>query len=432
MLNIKNNQKGFAVFLITILIFAVMLGIGVSITILTLGEHNISRNIIKSSQAYYIAEAGIEDALLRLVKGMNLVSTSTLNVDGGSATVAISDIVGGSRTIISEGNMENRVRKIEVAYEVGAEKVSFHYGAQVDEGGMIMYNNSKVEGNIFSNGSIILSGAAGDKGIITEGVIVASTSTAGNNIIKGLKIGEESGADAFAYSCESCSIGGKLYLSGGTAVDCEAGGGTTSSEAVAKKSLPITQEQIGKWRAAASSSEVWVGDYEIAGKETESFGPRKIEGSLTIGIKGVLIMKGTIWVTGTTTIYNNATVKLAPENYGSRSGVLISDGRIIIENGAILEGSGQTGSYLMLLSTNPSLSEEESAIYVKNNALAAIFYAANGLIILDNNMEVREVTGYKIILKPNAVIKYKTGLIDTLFTSGPGGSWEVASWKETE
>ena len=112
MLNIKNNQKGFAVFLITILIFAVMLGIGVSITILTLGEHNISRNIIKASQAYYIAEAGVEDVLLRLVKGMNLVSTSTLNVDGGSATVEISDIVGGSRTIISEGNMENRVRKI--------------------------------------------------------------------------------------------------------------------------------------------------------------------------------------------------------------------------------------------------------------------------------------------------------------------------------
>ncbi len=94
MLNIKNNQKGFAVFFITILILAVMFGIGVSLTILTLGEHNISRNIIKSSQAYHIAEAGVEDALLRLVKNMNWVSTSTLNIDGGSATIEISEIIG--------------------------------------------------------------------------------------------------------------------------------------------------------------------------------------------------------------------------------------------------------------------------------------------------------------------------------------------------
>jgi Tfp pilus assembly protein PilX len=436
MLNIKNNQKGFAVFFITILILAVMFGIGVSITILTLGEQNISRNIIKSSQSYYMAEAGVEDALLKLSNNSEWVKESgtsyVLEVGDATTTITVSGIIGGSRTIISEGNMENRVRKIGVSYEVSTERVSFYYGAQIDEGGMIMYNNSKIEGNIFSNGSVILSGADGDKGIIAGEVIVSSTSTAGNNRIKGLKIGEESGADVFAYSCESCSIGGKLYLSGGTAVDCEAEGGIASSEAIAKKPLPITQEQIDKWKTEASSSETWVGDYEIAGKETESFGPRKIEGSLTIGIKGTLIMKGTIWVTGTTTINNKAVVKLDPEDYGSRSGVLIVDGRIIVENGAILEGSDQKGSYLMLLSTNPSLLEEGPAIDVKNNALAAIFYTTRGLITLGNNMEVREITGYKILLQPNATIKYETGLIDTLFTSGPGGSWEVTSWKETE
>lgn len=426
------KKKGFIAFYLVILVLVVMVGIGASIFILTRGEQKILGNITKSTQAYYTAEAGIEDALLRLAKGMYWENPYPLNVANSTATIEISDIVGGSRTIISEGNTKDRVRKIEVAYEVGTEKVSFHYGAQVDEGGMIMSNNSRIEGNIFSNGSIILSGAAGDKGIITGGAIVASTSTAGNNRIKGLKIGEESGADAFAYSCESCSIGGKLYLSGGTSVDCDATGGTASSETISKKSLPITQEQIGKWKTEASSSEIWVGDYDIVGKETQSFGPRKIEGSLTIGIKGTLIMKGTIWVTGTTTISNNAIVKLDPENYGSRSGILIVDGRVIVENGAILEGSGQEGSYFMLLSTNPSLSEEEPAIDVKNNALAAIFYTTRGLVILDNNMEVREVTGYKVLLKPNALIKYKTGLIDTLFTSGPGGSWEVVSWKEIE
>jgi len=437
MLNPQKNQKGFAAFYITLLIMAVILGIAGSIFISTWGEQKISGNIVKSSQAYYIAEAGIEDALFRLSKNPEWVRntgiTYQLKVDEATTTVKVSGIIGGSRTITSEGNMKERFRKIEVAYEVSTEKVSFRYGAQVDEGGMIMHNKSEIQGNIFSNGGIILSGAAGDKGIVTGGVIVASTSTTyGNNLIKGLKIGEDSGADAFTYSCESCSVGGKLYLSGGTAVDCTAGGGITSSEPVSKKPLPITQEQINNWETEASSSEIWAG-VEIGIGETQSFGPRKIEGSLRIRNKGTLIMKGTIWVTGTTTIENGATVKLDQNSYGSKSGVLIVDnGKIMVENGAVLEGSGKEGSYLMLLSTNTSQTEDDPAIYVKNNALVAIFYTTMGLITLDNNTEAREITGYKIIIKPNAVIKYKTGLIDTLFTSGPGGSWKVTSWKEIE
>ncbi|PIW35237.1 MAG: hypothetical protein COW25_00560, partial [Candidatus Nealsonbacteria bacterium CG15_BIG_FIL_POST_REV_8_21_14_020_37_12] len=68
MLNPQKNQKGFAAFYITLLIMAVILGIAGSIFISTWGEQKISGNIVKSSQAYYIAEAGIEDALFRLSK----------------------------------------------------------------------------------------------------------------------------------------------------------------------------------------------------------------------------------------------------------------------------------------------------------------------------------------------------------------------------
>ena len=433
MLNIKNNQKGFVVFFITILILAAMFSIGVSITILTLGEHNISRNIIESSQAYYIAEAGIEDALWRLKKDSTQSGFSyAMNVGDGSTDVETSDIIGGSRTITSKGDILNRIRKITVAYEISSDQVSFRYGAQVDEGGMIIYNNAAIEGNIFSNGSILI--ATGGVGIVTGSAVVASNSTTyGNNRIVGLNIGEETGADAYTYSCEDCTIGGKLYLSGGSAVNCTATGGITSSGPIAQKSLPITQEQINVWETEASSSGIYIGDYVIDIGETQSFDSRKIEGSLRIRNNGTLIMKGTIWVTGTITIENGATIRLDFNFYGSKSGILIADnGKIIVENGAALEGSGEEGSYLMLLSTNSSQLEDDPAIDVKNNAVGAIFYTTNGLIVLDNNIEVREVTGYKILLKPTARIKYKTGLIDTLFTSGPGGSWKVASWKETQ
>jgi hypothetical protein len=431
MLNL-NRQKGFAGLLVTILITAVVMGIAASIFLLTYNEQKILRNVIKSSQAYYTAEAGIEDALLRLKKNLNWENSYSFNVDDSIATIEISDIIGGSRVITAEGNAKKRARKIEVAYEINSEKISFHYGAQVDEGGMLMRNNSEIKGNIFSNGSILLSG--GGTGIITGDVAVASTSTVyGNNKIQGLEIGEESGANAYTYSCQDCEIGGKLYLSGGSEGNCTAGGGIVPSETISKKDLPITQEQINGWEAEAGASEIYVGDYIINGGDTESFGPRKIDGSLTMENNTTLIMEGTIWVTGTTTIGNNATIELDSNAYGSKSGVLlVDDGRIIIENGAELFGSGAEGSYLMLLSTNISQMEESPAIYVKNNAMGAILYSTKGLIILNNNMKVREVTGYKILLQPNAEIEYQAGLIDTLFSAGPGGSWKVTSWKEVE
>ncbi|MCP6719159.1 MAG: hypothetical protein KJI71_02915, partial [Patescibacteria group bacterium] len=68
---IKNNQKGFAAFYLTILILAVIFILAIGAYILTYSEQKISINVIKSSQAYYAAEAGVEDALLRLVTGMN-------------------------------------------------------------------------------------------------------------------------------------------------------------------------------------------------------------------------------------------------------------------------------------------------------------------------------------------------------------------------
>jgi len=141
----KNSKNGFAALYLTVLILAVIIAISVSISILTFSQQKISRNITKSSQAYYAAEAGIEDALLRLIKNLNWSSPYTLSVDNGTSTIEISDIVGGSRTITSEGNVAERRRKIQVAYEISSEKTSFYYGAQVGEGGIEMQDTAKIQ-----------------------------------------------------------------------------------------------------------------------------------------------------------------------------------------------------------------------------------------------------------------------------------------------
>ena len=411
--NFKKNQKGFAVFFITILIMAVVFGIAVSIFILTYGEQKIIKNVVKSSQAYYIAEAGIEDALLRLKNDMAWSSPYNFSLGDGFVTITISDIVGGSRTIIGEGEFLNRFRKVAAAYEISTEEASFYYGAQVGEGGIIMDDGSTIYGNIFSNGNI--EAAANTE--ITGTVRVAKT----GNYIDGVTAGE----NAYVDICKNSNISGILTCT--TSTNCSASSIESLLEEIVAAPLPLTQEQINEWKTEAASGGT-IADYLLAGQQTDFLGPQKIEGNMTIQNKAKLFITGTIWVTGTITIQDTAQVRLDRDSYGSLSGVMIADDSIVLQNSAKALGSGEMGSYLLIISTDTGT----SAITIQDEFEADILYTQNGWIIIQNIAEVRELTGYGIHLKNNAEIIYEVGLADISFSSGPSGSWGVTNWKEIE
>ena len=417
----KNSKNGFAALYLTVLILAVILAFSVSISILTFGQQKISQNITKSSQAYYASEAGVEDALLRLMKNMNWSSPYNLKVGNATATVEISDIVGGTRTITSTGNSLNRIKKIQVVYTISTQQVSFHYGAQMGEGGMLMGNGSMVQGNVFSNGSVT------GGGTIQNSIIVAGN----GNKIEGITVGD----DATVYTCKNSNIGGNLtYVSGGSIQNCTVGGTiSTQPNQIESKPLPISQSQIDEWKAGAVDGGVTMTDISI--NETETLGPIQIgtpssPKNLTVAGGVTLTIKGTVYVTGDITFNNNATVNL-DSSYGSLGGVILADGVITIENNVVLNGSGQAGSYILILSTKNDTANP--VVNIRNNTAGfAIYYANSGLIYLKNNMLAREVTGYKIQIENNAIIQYESGLEEATFSSGPGGSWEVISWKEVE
>jgi len=417
----KNSKNGFAALYLTVLILAVIIAISVSISILTFGQQKISQNITKSSQAYYASEAGVEDVLLRLVKKMNWSSPYNLKVGNATATVEISDIVGGTRTITSKGNSLNRIRKIQIVYAISTQQVSFHYGAQVGEGGMIMGNGSQVLGNVFSNGSVT------GGGTIQNSIIVAGN----GNKIDGITVGN----DATVHTCKDSNIGGNLtYVSGGSIQNCTVGGATsTRPNEIELQPLPISQSQIDEWEEDAAAGGVITTNISISG--TKILGPIQIGTStnpknLTVENGATLIIEGTVYVTGDITFNNNATVNL-DSSYGSLSGIILTEGVITVENNVILNGSGQAGSYVLLLSTKNDTTNP--VIDIRNNAAGSVIYYANsGLIYLANNMYAREVTGYKIQIANNAIIQYESGLEETNFSSGPGGSWEVTDWKEIE
>ncbi len=419
----KNNQKGFVVFFITILVLVAVFGIALSVSLLTLGQQKIINNIIKATQAYYIAEAGIEDALLRLNNNPSMAALSyNFNVGSGAASIDILDMLVGSRTIISQGDILNRTKKLRVVRAITTDGVSFFYGSQAGDGGIYMENNSIIYGNVFSNSSVMGSGT------ITETVIVAGN----GNKIQGTMIDLTIGGDAYVHTCEDSNIAGTLtYVSGGSFGSCTAGGGFVNGgpNEIEPIDLPISQGQIDNWKSDIADAGVQFSSHIVSSGTTEYLGPLKIEGDLTIENNATLILNGNLWVTGNILIENGGIIRL-DSGYGSTSGVIIANGNITAINGSILEGSGSEGSYIMLLST--SVYDGSPAIDVMNTAEGAVFYASDGMIRLHNNADIHEAVGWKIYLDNNAEITYETGLANLLFSSGPSGGWKTIEWTEIE
>ena len=424
---IRKKGAGFTVLFLAILISLIMIAITISITVLTIGEYRLSRNIIYSTKAYYAAEAGIEDVLLRLKKNLTLPASFSLASGQGTATIEVSDAVGGSRTIISEGNTSDLIRRVRVVYQISTEDISFYYGAQVGDGGMQMSNNSRIKGNVFSNGSVE---APTGKGFIDDTIVVARNS----NKISGLDVGQ----DALVHTCEDSEIAGDLtYVLGGDAASCTAGGSTSvQADEIETQDLPISIDEINDWKVQAAAGGILESDFFLDGID-DHLGPIQIgtesePKNLTVTNGSILTVDGVIYVTGDILFDNNSQVGLNQSIFGSNSGAIFADGKVIIRNNTQLSGSGVPGSYILILSTNSSLDPSNPALLVNNNAEGAILYTSNGLLLVGNNVIAREITGYKIMLNNNAEVEYESGLANAIFSTGTGGSWRVVSWEEIE
>lgn len=416
MRSLLQSGQAALILVVFIMIFSLIMTFGTMGV--TLVHVKVARNVSPSVQSYYAAEAGVEDALLRIAKGKQFTNSYSLTVGGSTTGVTISPQVGGVYTVRGDGANQSRNRSVEVTFATSSEiDGSFIYGVQVGDGGLTMSNNSKVVGNVYSNSTISGSGT------ITESATVAGN----GNKIDGIKVN----ANARVYSCEDSTITGTLtYVTGGTITRCTAGSIVNGGPAeIPDMPFPITQAMIDTWKGQAEDGTIYNGNQVITSNTT--LGPAKINGNLTISNNVTLTMTGTIWVTGTFTPSNNVTVKLA-SGYGNTSGVFIADGKITVSNNVQLKGSGSTGSYLLVVGNGTSVNQSNPAMDISNNATGAILFAPNGMMVIQNNAALLEATAYKLHLNNNAEVTYQQGLADITFSSGPSGGFEIASWREVE
>ena len=252
-----------------------------------------------------------------------------------------------------------------------------------------------------------------------------------NAVISGTTIGTGGEGDARAHTVNNSTIAGSLY--------CQTGSGNnkscnTSQLDPSPQPMPISEGNITQWKEEAEAGGTFNGNKTIT-DTSESLGPVKINGNLTITNNATVTINGMVWVTGNISISNNVIVNLPP-SYGSGSAVIVTDGKVSISNNVTFNGSGTQGSYIMLLTTSNCPTDVSCggspAIDVGNNAGTVILVAQNGTIQFSNNAGAKEAVAHTLSLSNNAVITYETGLADVNFTSGPSGGWVIESWKEIE
>ncbi|MBI3335114.1 MAG: hypothetical protein HY001_01275 [Candidatus Portnoybacteria bacterium] len=211
---------------------------------------------------------------------------------------------------------------------------------------------------------------------------------------------------------------------------------------------PISQAVIAQWKNDAAAGGTITGNCGDSGAAECTIqdngiillGPKKITGNLVLSKKQTLIVTGTLYIQGHIDMdsSNGATIK-CDSSFGSNSCVIVTDSWVHIKNNAAFQGSGQSGSYLLILTTlsncnggsqQPSCTHHNAAIDFHNNGTGAIFYAQDSMVNLHNGVLITELTAYKLNLDNNAIVRYEQGLLNAQFSSGPSASLEITSWNE--
>lgn len=216
------NEKGFAAIIAVIAIIALGLVFTSGFLSVTVQNTGALKEQFNSTQSYYAAESGIEDAIYRIKNGKNIGTETVLNVGFAAATTTIST-VGTNKTILAEGGLSNNIRRVQTTLTISTTQSDFVYGVQIGAGGLNMKQNSVVNGSVFSNGDITCATScsgtkiAGDAWVAGGAAAVAdqqSTATSSDFIVGKTVSGNDQydGAQSFAPSLDSPITQVSLYL----------------------------------------------------------------------------------------------------------------------------------------------------------------------------------------------------------------------------
>ncbi len=230
------------------------------------------------------------------------------------------------------------------------------------------------------------------------------------------------GGEAHANTIENLNITGDAYYQ--TIITSTVSGTSHPGSADSPpKVFPISGANITDWKDQADGPDNSSTTGPISSCVT-SLGPVKVIGDVVFNSGCNITIKSPIWITGSLTLNSNNILTL-DSSYGQTSGVIIVDGKVDLNSNNHLNGTGQPGSMLMVLTTFDSTTNNEDAVLVNSNGNTGVYYASKGIISPGTGNSFKELTAWGIRLINNSTIDYETGLSSSLFTSGPSGSYSL-------
>lgn len=236
--------------------------------------------------------------------------------------------------------------------------------------------------------------------------------------------------DVHANTIENLEIGRDAYFQ--TIINSEVGGTSYPGSAdPPPKVFPISDANTVAWKKQAGDCDsslnncqnISSGDIPDCVNILES---KKYEGNVTFNSGCRVTVMSPVWITGTLTLNSNNILTL-DSAYQETSGVIVVDGKVILNSNNHLNGTGAGSSLLMVLTTYDSRTNNEDAIAVNSNGNTGVYYASTGIIAPGTGNSFKELTAWRIRLINQSTIDYETGLSSTLFTSGPSGSYSLVS-----
>jgi hypothetical protein len=428
------RDGGQVMLLIVLLLLAGSLAIMAGIMATVKSQVRVVNELVFSKSAYHTAEGVLEETVYRYMNNMSVLLNETATLGGVTITTVTEDVSGGI-SVTSTGNELSRVRSVQ-AILVEGHGASFNFGVQTDVGGIIMENSSSIDGNAFSNGTIVGHNKNRVKG--------TAISAGPDGLIEEVR----TDADAYAHEISDSTIHGNAYfdiLSGTVVID----GSTSTLPTIATSSLPIPDEVLDQWQAFAASSSVMTqacidggGTVTFDGNHNHyTLGPVKIPCNVRFRQNPTVTIAGVIWVEGNLEFDNGPKFLIHPD-IGNRSVPLIVDNpanrttssMIDMSNSGLWTGNGNR-SYIMLISRNESASNGGTVPAIRmtqTNGGSLLVYAGHGEILLRNLVKLTQITAHRVRLQQSAEIIYDTGLASALFTIGPGGGYTIDSWREVE
>lgn len=464
------QRPGVVTTIVVLAVTGVVMAAFLTLTTLSTSQLTQGGAVRDSEQTYLAAEAGINQALNKMkTSSFPTIAPFSLNASDVIVTVDLEPGDPYGRIITAHAVHPNgQERRLQITVNTSTFAVGLNYAVHAGAGGLLFNNGGKVYGEIHSNGSA-LPVNNGDQGEVlpvaddnttpqNESLLYPGNLTvsgAGNRIeqmlISGLAWADTlrgtNGKHLVAISAKYNVIGPanpQRYVYAG-ATQCQTnvdnGGCDANAGIAADQLLPIGTTEIVNWandiKTAANGGTLLSGNQNISGNVIWT-GPTKVTGNITFDNNATLTVTGSLWVTGTITLSNNSDVTLGSNALidgnltllsntrldldaamGEDDGVIIlgdpenpdaTDGKLVIQNGVSVEGSGHEKSSLTLISTNTSLDENSPAIDAANTATGIIYFGQDGIIRVRPTGDLNAVYANKVYLDTNAKVTFKPTL----------------------